>query len=379
MLKKGFLFIFLLSFLGWAFFVWEQNYAKHLQIRSEFVKHPENLPKPEVASRTTFGFSNVVADKYWLQTIQYIWWNAIDAAYKKYLFVILDIITTLNPYFDHPYIIGMLLLPWQNEIYENFDNESIEKYTNQWVTIWEKWIKNFCDMDKIALIDKEFDLEKLWNEEKYRNPCKDDMIPFSLAFVYYFYKNDPLEAAKYYKVASAVDGSLEGAKIMSAIMQWKWWEREKSIFMFLTLWKTIDPNDEACAVLSGELENIMLRLSKGELNLSGKLVSDIWKVREEVFWKFSEETKEIATSDTSCQNYVNKATRELNLLYLDLANTVYMEENGWVSAKNGKELLEKWKIDFNPIDFQQYDDYGVQYEYNDKTGNFDYFTGNNVN
>ena len=97
-------------FFIWAFFVWEQNYKKHLQIRAEFVKHPENLPKPEVAARTTFGFSNIIADKYWLQAIQYIWGNAIDSAYKKYLFAILDIITTLNPYFDHPYIIGMLLL-----------------------------------------------------------------------------------------------------------------------------------------------------------------------------------------------------------------------------------------------------------------------------
>jgi hypothetical protein len=35
------------------------------------------------------------------------------------------------------------------------------------------------------------------------------MIPFSLAFVYYYYMKQPLEAAKYYKVASAIDDSLE--------------------------------------------------------------------------------------------------------------------------------------------------------------------------
>ncbi len=379
MIKKGFFFVLILMFFIWAFFVWEQNYKKHLQIRAEFVKHPENLPKPEVAARTTFGFSNIIADKYWLQAIQYIWGNAIDSAYKKYLFAILDIITTLNPYFDHPYIIGMLLLPSSNEAYEDLWLKDKEKYTQQWVTIWEKWIANFCDMDKIELIDKEFDLQKIWNDEKYRNPCKNDMIPFSLAFVYYFYKNEPLQAAKYYKVASAIDDSLEGAKIMSAIMQWKWWDREKSIYMFLNMWRTIEPGDEACASLSSELENIMNGLKWGQLSLNGKLIADIGKARTQIFWEFNEETKELAMSDASCQNFVNKATRELNLLYLDLANTAYMEESDWIPAKNGKELLEKWKIDHNPVDFQQYEGYGVQYEYNEKTWNFDYFTGNTVN
>jgi hypothetical protein len=375
MLKKGFFIIFVLSFFVWAFFVWEQNYKKHLQIRSEFVEHPENLPKPEVANRTTFGFSNVIADKYWLQAIQYIWGNAIDSAYKKYLFAILDIITTLNPFFDHPYIIGMLLLPGHNDIYENLWEEAQARYTDQWLEIWLKWIENFCDMEKIDLIDKEFDLQKIWNDEAYRNPCKNDMIPFSLAFVYYFYKNQPLEAAKYYKVASAIDDSLEWAKIMSAIMQWKWGDREKSIYMFLNMWKTIEPGDEACGSLSSELENIMNGLSSGQFVLSGKLIQDIGKAREQVFWEFNEETKEIAMSDTSCQNYVNKATRELNLLYLDLANKAFKEANDGQSAKNGKELLEAWFIDIDPVDFQQYEDYGVRYEYNDKVGNFDYFTG----
>lgn len=81
-------------------------------------------------------------------------------------------------------------------------------------------------------------------------------------------------------------------------------------------------------------------------------------------------------SGTSCQNYVNKAVRELNLFYLDTANIEYMKENDWVAAKNWKELLEKWKIDFNPKDFQQYDGYGIQYEFNEKIWNFDYITGN---
>jgi hypothetical protein len=60
---------------------------------------------------------------YWLRAIQYIGGNAIDSEYKKYLFVLLDLITELNPYFETPYTIGQLLLPSTNERYEDTTNE----------------------------------------------------------------------------------------------------------------------------------------------------------------------------------------------------------------------------------------------------------------
>lgn len=374
MLQKVAFIVFLLAFSVWAFFVWQENYKKHRQIRSEYVKHPELLPKPEVVEKTTFGFSNVIADIYWLQTIQYIWWNAIDSAYKKYLYAILDIVTTLNPYFDHPYIIWMLLLPGYNDMYEDFSDEEQEKYTRQAEKIGLKWIQNFCDMKKIEAIDKEFDLRKIWTEEQYKNPCKNDMIPYSLAFVYYFYLNEPLQSAKYYKVASAIEDSLEWAKIMSAIMQGKWWEREKAIYMFLNMWRSIDAEDLQCRVLSLEIENIMNGLESKQLVLDGKMVELISAGRNQAFWEFNDETEEKAMSETECQNYVNKAVRELNLLYLEQANAKYVDDNG-EPAQTGKQLLDAGYIDFDPVDFQQYEDYGVIYEYNEATGNFDYSNG----
>jgi hypothetical protein len=39
----------------------------------------------------------------------------------------IDIITHLNPYFEHPYIIGELLLPEYNERYENKTTEEQKK------------------------------------------------------------------------------------------------------------------------------------------------------------------------------------------------------------------------------------------------------------
>jgi hypothetical protein len=48
------------------------NYLKHNKIRKNIINHPEFLPKPETAKYTSFGFANLRADIYWLESIQYI-------------------------------------------------------------------------------------------------------------------------------------------------------------------------------------------------------------------------------------------------------------------------------------------------------------------
>jgi hypothetical protein len=136
--------------------------------------------------------------------------------------------------------------------------------------------------------------------------------------------------------------------------------------------RNIDANDQTCNTLSLEIEKVMNGLKNGSVQLSGGLLAAIANTREELFGEFNEETKEIALSDTSCQNYVNKAVREMNLLYLDLANKAYMKREGGKPAENSKVLLDAGLIDREPVDFQQYEDYGIAYEFNEKIGNFDY-------
>jgi len=151
------------------------------------------------------------------------------------LFIILDLITELNPYFEHPYTIWQLLLPDYNFRYEKMDEAEQKKHIDEAVNIWLKWIKNFCDPVKIEKIKKEDNLKNLWTLEEYKDPCKSFTIPFYQGYIYYFYSNDPLTASVYYKIASANSDALEWAKIMAAIMAGKWWNREKSFLMFLWL------------------------------------------------------------------------------------------------------------------------------------------------
>ncbi len=370
-IKKISFILAIIIILFWFYKINDLNYTKQKKIQANLVEHPENLPKNDVAKATSFWFKNIRADLYWLQTIQYIWWNAISSAYKKYLYQILDLITDLNPFFEHPYVIGQLLLPDYNERYEKLATEEQKKYKDQAEQIWLKWIKNFCDLEKIEKIKNEDDLKIIWTEKEFENPCKSYQIPFYLAFIYYFYQNDPINSSLYYKVSSANKDSLEWSKILAAIMQWKWWNREKSIFMFLTLARSaIDEKkeeDKPCIELVSAIENID--------SVNWNLVKDLENALITIFWKFEDEKEKQFLDSNSCKNYVNKAVREINLFYLDQANQKYKKET-WKNARNAKELFDKWYIDYLPRDFQQYKDYWIVYIFNNKTWFFDYEMGN---
>ena len=79
--------------------------------------------------------------------------------------------------------------------------------------------------------------------------------------------------------------------------------------------------------------------------------------------------------DDECSNYINKATRELNLYYIEQANKKYKKDT-WENAKNAKTLFDSGYIKYLPIDYQQEKDYWIIYEYNNDTGFFDYTMGN---
>ena len=56
----------------------------------------------------SFGFNNVIADMYWIRTIQdLIQWNEKDQFYVDYF----KNISTLDPKFEYPYLFGIFVVP----------------------------------------------------------------------------------------------------------------------------------------------------------------------------------------------------------------------------------------------------------------------------
>jgi hypothetical protein len=263
-------------------------------------------------------------------------------------------------------------LPNYNERYEKLSKEEQQKNIDQAIELWLKWIKNFCDPTKIELIKNEDNLQKIWTEEQYKNPCSEYNIPYYLAYVYYYYKNDPKNAATYYKVASAIDDSVSWSKVMAAIMSWKWWNREKSYFMFLNIAKFIEKEDEECLKFASDLEQVWAEIFINKrVPLSWEILKNIEISRAKIFWKFNEKVEEEILSDTKCWNYTNKAIRELNLEYIEKANKIY-EEKIWEPSLDALELFEKGYMNYLPVDFQQYEDYWIIYKYNEDIWNYDY-------
>lgn len=354
------------------------NYIKHKNIQVNIINHPENLPDSDIAKLGSFGFTSIVADFYWLQTIQYIWENVIWGEYKKYLWTMMNLITDLNPYFERPYTIGQLLLPSDSGSYDDTNNPENLKYYKQWEALWLKWVSNFCDPKKIQAIKNEDNLWEIINNPKYSNPCQSYKIPYYLAYIYYFYLKDNSSAAEYYKIVSAQDDAPQWAKTLAAIMQWKGGQREKSLYMFLSLAQNSNSQDDACVFLSGELQNVYTGLKLNNIPLQWALISEIETLSKQLLPQLSQENEDKLLDDTECTNFLAKAIREINLMYIEQADTQYvLDYPEEVSAHTPQKLLELWYINFIPTDYQQYEweQYGIIYKYSSEIGRFDYEMG----
>ena len=373
-MKKVFLIILLIISLTCFYLINELNYKKIRTIKLNTVEHPENLPTKDMAVNTAFGFKNLKADFYWLEAIQYIWSNAISSQYKKYLYSMLDVITELNPNFEHPYVIWELLLPDYNQRYEKLSEKKQMSNITQWVNIGLKWIKNFCDEEKVEAIkndDDAYDFYKLRNDERYKNPCKSYKIAYNLAYIYFQYLKDPETASFYYRLSYANENSLEWAKMMASIMKWKWWDREKSFFMFLNMAAQTDDSEEDNDKVCSDFSKYLIKYTSDKrFTLDPFIIKQIWETRNKIFPLIKDDKWEILDA-IWCEHYLNKAVRELNLIYIERANLEF-EKKYNKPAKTASELLEKKFISLIPNDPQSREEHIIEYFYNEDLKHFDY-------
>ena len=312
-----------------------QNYTIAQEIQHNIIEHPENLPDSDLARVGSFGFQNMVADIYWLQAIQYIGGNAAGWEYKQYLFLLLQLISDMSPYFENPYVTWILLLPSENiELVKNTEEAEI---------LWLKGIEKNCDITKINAIFTENDMWKIISQTVYENPCRSYKIPYYLAYFYYESLQKPNISAQFYKVVAAQTDAPEGAKLLAWIMQGKGGQREKALSIFSSLAQSRAWGDELCISFANTLEQVYFWLEKKSIELTGELIESIQIRRKQLQ---SQEASLWNIQD--CSKYIFKATRELNLMYLD---TTY----------------GKAQIDFIPTDYQE----GMIYTFDEEIWGFD--------
>ena len=104
--------VFQITALAVLFLVvfWSQTGYNHFfkDRRSHYPAQVFLAPATLVES-SSFGFRNFLADVFWIQSVQYL---IIEGLLKNsFMFQYLDIVTTLDPRFEYPYLFANLILP----------------------------------------------------------------------------------------------------------------------------------------------------------------------------------------------------------------------------------------------------------------------------
>ncbi len=132
-----------------------------------FIEDLLYLPSGKFLKGAALGFDEMLADLLWIKAIGYFGSHAVTDQDYSWLSHILDIVTTLDPFFQYPYEFGGVILA--TEIGD------VDKSNR----LLEKGIKNVPETH-----------ERYW------------YFPFFIAFNYMYYKDDYKTAAHYLETAS---------------------------------------------------------------------------------------------------------------------------------------------------------------------------------
>lgn len=186
-------------------------------------------------------WQQLYADMMRIGSIQYIGVN-LGSNGDKWLYTLLDTLTTLSPFWAYPYGFSQLVVPMQKTIDEGtWAAESMAIRKRSWdngIKLAQKWEFYLCDANKIAAItgmtQEEF-INLVYqkdNHPEYLNPCKSYEIPHYMAFNYFYYLADSEHAAEQYRVSAFHNTSPSLTPMMAALVFGRGGEHLKSA----TLW-----------------------------------------------------------------------------------------------------------------------------------------------
>jgi hypothetical protein len=90
------------------------------RIEHEEVYKERRLPDPHMLKELSLGFEGVIADYYWFKTTLYVGTEDELIDYD-YFAELVDLVTTLDPNFQYPYIFGSLILSLEANDYTRSD------------------------------------------------------------------------------------------------------------------------------------------------------------------------------------------------------------------------------------------------------------------
>lgn len=139
-----------------------------------------NLLQPTILPYINFGFSNILADAYWIRAIQdFVAWNGKEGFYIGYF----RNIATLDPKFEYPYLFSILTVPQSAHI-----------------------VKEVGPLNDIAVVA----------ETGIKAIPSSWQIPFYLGTQYYIFTKQKDPAVKYLALAAANKDAPDGTSLVYA-------------------------------------------------------------------------------------------------------------------------------------------------------------------
>lgn len=146
--------------------------SSSLTIKTEFVS--KNLIPEELLPYTTFGFTNVIADYYWIRAVQdFSVWDWKNILYLDYF----KNISALDPQFEYPYLFAILAVPNNKDV---------------------------AMLDRVAAISERgiSSIDTGWK------------VPYYLGTQYYLFTKTFSRAEQYLKIATSKAGAPDGAYLI---------------------------------------------------------------------------------------------------------------------------------------------------------------------
>lgn len=186
------------------------------------------FPKTSFIKNVAFGYNNLLADMFWIRSVQYIGQHSMTDATYPYIYHILDIVTSLDPKFINAYNFGSaFLVTWAND-------------PKDAIVLGNKGVKN--------------------------NP-QDWRPAFGLGFIYYMGK-DYENAYKYFSLANTLPDMPDQYKTFAPYSLGKFASPDQGIEM----WEAIAKMSDNEIIRSAAKNNIAVLTQKKNVNMLNQAV-----------------------------------------------------------------------------------------------------------
>ena len=182
-----------------------------------------NFPSGEHIRLATLGFDAVIADLLWARTVVSFGKQFHTDKNYQWLYHPLDIITTLDPYFEEVYLYGGILLAMES------------KRIDESIALFEKGIK-LCP-------------------ESWR-------LHFYLGFYYTYYKNDNAKASMYLKEAASLPGHPTYLPRLVGLLYAKLGKIELAIEYLQETYKLFEKDEKMRKAIDSQIKELVVEKHK---------------------------------------------------------------------------------------------------------------------